>query len=162
MPSHQVLYQPRAVTHLLIVYLVLKTAYGQHTWKGSPANQFLVNLTVTNNVDKCMAVKTSTEDNLNIEYLSAQATFIPCKCATQYFMWETEVSAKAVLQGDVKAVPPKDIIPEGERTCPVTTHIGFITRESHVTRKSKVSHRPCSSNYLPTARHVPFLHVSLW
>ncbi|XP_038173735.1 prolactin-inducible protein homolog [Arvicola amphibius] len=144
MPSLQVLYQPGAVMRLLIVCLILKTAHGQDDWNNllslnmniSPmnnANQFEVKLAITNNENKCMAVKVSTEDNPNITYLSAHATYTACICATNDFFWEIQVSAKTFLQGKAEVVSAKGICPDGEKTYPVTTYMRTVAHEIPVT-----------------------------
>ncbi|KAL6030212.1 hypothetical protein STEG23_035740 [Scotinomys teguina] len=56
------------------------------------ANEFTVKLMITNNVDKCMAVKVSTEYNPNIKYLSAHATYTACLCVKNNFFWDIQVS----------------------------------------------------------------------
>ncbi|KAM7325674.1 hypothetical protein ACRRTK_015927 [Alexandromys fortis] len=144
MPSLQVLYQPGAVMCLLIVCLILETAHAQHDWRNllslnmkiSPmrnANQFEVRLTITNNKNKCMAVRASTKDNSYITYLSTQATYTACICATNNFFWEIQVSAKTFLQVKAEVVPAKGICPDGEKTYPVTTYMKTITHEILVT-----------------------------
>ncbi|XP_050003966.1 prolactin-inducible protein homolog [Alexandromys fortis] len=144
MPSLQVLYQPRAVMLLLIVCLILETAHGQIIWRNllslnmkiSPmrkANQFEVRLTITNNENKCMAVRASTKDNSYITYLSTQATYTACICATDDFFWKIQVSGNTFLQARAEVVPAKGICPEGERIHRVTTYQGNIIQEIHVT-----------------------------
>ncbi|CAO2603369.1 hypothetical protein LEMLEM_LOCUS11643 [Lemmus lemmus] len=144
MPSLQVLYQSGPVMHLLIVCLVLETAHGQDNWHNilsltmnissmKNANQFEVKFAVTNNEDKCVAVRVSTEDNPNIKYLSAHATYTACICATNNFFWKIQVSAKTFLQGKAEVVPAKGICPEGEKIYPVTTYMGTVAHEILVT-----------------------------
>ncbi|XP_041491123.1 prolactin-inducible protein homolog [Microtus oregoni] len=140
MPSLQVFYQPRAVMRFLIVCLILETAHGQITWRNllslnmkiSPmknANQFEVKLTITNNENKCMAVRASTKDNSYITYLSTHATYTACICATDDFFWKIQVSANAVIQGKAEVVPAKGICPDLENVFPTTGYKGTITHE---------------------------------
>ncbi|XP_052575349.1 prolactin-inducible protein homolog [Peromyscus californicus insignis] len=144
MLSLQVLHQPGAVIHLLVMCLILETAYGQDNRNNlfsvnmemSPmenADEFIVEITITNNVDKCMAVKVSTEDNPNIEYLSAHAAYTACICTTNNFFWNIQVSGNAVLQGKAEVVPATGICPEGEKIYPVTTYMRTTSREISVT-----------------------------
>ncbi|OBS80150.1 hypothetical protein A6R68_21646, partial [Neotoma lepida] len=82
-------------------------------------------------------VKVSTEDNPNIKYLSAHATYTACICTTNNFFWEIQVSgnsafllvANAVLQGKAEVVPAKGICPEGEKIYPVTNYLRTIAYE---------------------------------
>ncbi|XP_038175326.1 prolactin-inducible protein homolog [Arvicola amphibius] len=140
MPSLQVLYQPRAIMHLLIVCLILETARGHIIWRNllslkmkiSPmnnANQFEVKITITNNENKCMAVRVSTKDNSHITYISTHATYTACICATNDFFWKIQVSGNTFLQGRAEVVPAKGICPEGEETHRVTTYMGSVTQE---------------------------------
>uniref|UniRef100_A0A6I9M7D6 Prolactin-inducible protein homolog n=2 Tax=Peromyscus maniculatus bairdii TaxID=230844 RepID=A0A6I9M7D6_PERMB len=144
MLSLQVLYQPGAVIHLLVMCFILETAYGQDNrnnlfsvnMKISPiknANEFTVEITITSNVDECMAVKVSTEDKPNIKYLSAHAAYTACVCATNNFFWDIQVSANSVLRGKAEVVPAKGICPDGEKIYPVTTYMRTTAREISVT-----------------------------
>ncbi|XP_036037732.1 prolactin-inducible protein homolog [Onychomys torridus] len=143
MLSLQVLYQPGALIHLLVMCLFLETAYGQDNrnnlfsinMKISPiknANEFTVEIMITNNVDKCIAVKVSTEDNPNIKYLSAHAAYTACICTTNNFFWDIQVYVNTVLRGKAEVVPAKGICPEGEKIYPVTTYMRTAAREISV------------------------------
>ncbi|NP_579826.1 seminal vesicle antigen-like 1 precursor [Rattus norvegicus] len=138
MASLQILYQPQAVIHVLILCLILEIASGQDNRNTllslnlevssiNKANEFTVTLTVTNKVDKCMVVKISTEDNPNIKYLSAKATYTACICTIHNFFWDIHVSANTVLQGKAEVVPDKDICPDGENIFPVTSYVETVT-----------------------------------
>ncbi|XP_021509806.1 prolactin-inducible protein homolog [Meriones unguiculatus] len=144
MTSFQILCQPQAVIHLLIVCLLLETACGEDNWNNllslslkvssmSKSNEFTVTLTITNNVDKCMVVKISTEDNPNIKYLSAHASYTACICTVNNYFWDIQVSANTVLQGKAEVVPAKDICPDGENIFPATSYTETITHEILVT-----------------------------
>ncbi|EDM15499.1 rCG28074, isoform CRA_b [Rattus norvegicus] len=104
MASLQILYQPQAVIHVLILCLILEIASGQDN-----------------------RVKISTEDNPNIKYLSAKATYTACICTIHNFFWDIHVSANTVLQGKAEVVPDKDICPDGENIFPVTSYVETVT-----------------------------------
>ncbi|KAL1777562.1 prolactin-inducible protein-like [Sigmodon hispidus] len=145
MPSLQVLYQSEAVLHLLIVCLLLGTAYGQDNRNNTVSlnmrlaritkqNDFVVEITVTKNVNKCLAVKVSTEDNPSIKYLSAHAAYTACVCTMGRFSWNIEVSANAVLHGKAEVIPAKDVCPEAatEGIC-TATHLDLELSEQITT-----------------------------
>ncbi|XP_028632207.1 prolactin-inducible protein homolog [Grammomys surdaster] len=140
MASLRMFYHPRAVVHLLILCLVLETAYGQGNWNNplsldmniSPmkkANQFTATLQVRNNVAQCMAVKVSTENNPNIKYLSSQAIYTSCLCSVNNYFWDIQVSSNTALQGKAEVVPAKGICPDDENVFPETSYTGTATQK---------------------------------
>uniref|UniRef100_A0A8C6HXX2 Prolactin-induced protein n=1 Tax=Mus spicilegus TaxID=10103 RepID=A0A8C6HXX2_MUSSI len=148
MASLQILSQPQAVTHFLILCLILEIASGQDNRNNllslnlkvssmNKANEFAVTLTVTNNVDKCMVVKISIEDNPNIKYLSAKATYTACICTVNNYFWDIQVFANTVLQGKAEVVPAKEICPDGENIFPVTSYVETVTGEILVTPRTR-------------------------
>ncbi|XP_028632283.1 prolactin-inducible protein homolog [Grammomys surdaster] len=147
MASLQILYQPQAVIHVLVLCLILEIASGQDNRDNllslnlnvslvNKANEFTVTLTVTNKVDKCMVVKISIDDNPNIKYLSAKATYTACICTVNNYFWNIQVSANTVLQGKAEVVSAKDICPDGENIFPVTSYIETVTGEILVTPRT--------------------------
>ncbi|GAB1290741.1 Prolactin-induced protein [Apodemus speciosus] len=55
-------------------------------------NEVIVELTVTNNVNKCLGIEISTEDNRNIKYLSTPESPVACVCTVAKFFWKVLVS----------------------------------------------------------------------
>ncbi|XP_055454295.1 prolactin-inducible protein homolog [Psammomys obesus] len=144
MTSFQILYQPRAVIHLLTVCLLLETAYGEDNWINllsidinvsliDEANKLEVKLTIQNNVKKCMVVKVSIEDNPNITYLSAHATYTACICSLNNYFWDIQISANTVLIGKAEVVTTENICPDDEDIFPVTSYTTTVSHEILVT-----------------------------
>ncbi|XP_052028444.1 prolactin-inducible protein homolog [Apodemus sylvaticus] len=140
----QMFYQRGAVMHLLILCLFLVTAYGQDNWNNpfsldmivSPmkkANEFTATLQVKNNVDRCMAVKVSTEVNSNIKYISSHAIYTSCLCRVNNYFWDIHVSVNTAIKGKAEVVPPKGICPDDEIIFPVTSYIGTVIQKIIVT-----------------------------
>ncbi|XP_029417206.1 prolactin-inducible protein [Nannospalax galili] len=144
MTSLRVLYQPCTVVLLLVLCLILETGQGQENRDNllslnmsvsqlQRENEFSVTFTVTNNMDKCMVVEISTEDNPNITYLTAHAKYTACICDTHNYFWDIDASANTVIRGKAEVVSAKNICPDGEILYPETGFMKFATADIIVT-----------------------------
>ncbi|EDL13493.1 seminal vesicle antigen-like 3 precursor [Mus musculus] len=135
MASLQILQQTGGVM-LLILSLLLETAYGQDNRNKSLSlnrrlsqtnrtNEVIVELTVTNNVDKCLGIEISTEDNPNIKYLSTPEIPLACVCTSAKFFWNVHVSENAVLQMKVEVFSEKDICNDDNTQHLVTIYLRY-------------------------------------
>ncbi|GAB1290742.1 Prolactin-induced protein [Apodemus speciosus] len=97
------------------------------------ANEFLVQLTVTNNVKECMEVAITTDKNPYITYRSDQSSYDACVCTVNDFFWNIYVSASTYIRASASVLPYKNKCPEFAHLHVDPYQIYNITQNIHVT-----------------------------
>uniref|UniRef100_A0A8C0ZS51 Prolactin-induced protein n=1 Tax=Castor canadensis TaxID=51338 RepID=A0A8C0ZS51_CASCN len=134
----QPLCKPSSATLLLVFCLRLGTSIAQEdgeeiislnmtTSKSDKPNEFWLKLTVTNNVNECMVVKISTEDNPSVQYPNGHVVYTACICDINNYYWEIAVSGNADIVGTAEVVSTQNICPDGEKLYPAIGYQVFAT-----------------------------------
>ncbi|XP_005405430.1 PREDICTED: prolactin-inducible protein homolog [Chinchilla lanigera] len=123
MHTLQWLLKPNSATLLLVLCLSLGISSAQDEQEilsvdiraaKTGENKYSVTLTVTNNMDKPMAVRVTIEDNPIITYPYGHFTYTSCVYDTQSYFWDIIVSESTDIVGTAEVVSDENICPSGE------------------------------------------------
>ncbi|KFO22101.1 Prolactin-inducible protein like protein [Fukomys damarensis] len=129
MSTLQHLLKPNSITLLLVLFLSLGTSTAQKdeqeilsvdikTVQENNANEVLAVMTVTNNMDRPMVIKVSTENNPSITYPNGHFVYIACVSGTRTFFWDIIVSETTDIVGIAEVVSDENICLPGEDLYP--------------------------------------------